>query len=601
VSVGYTWVQWNRHKRIYDLILLAGVVLYLAVFFIVSKLIWTGANAISDEILIIRSFGTLAIVMLHVVLVIGPLARIDRRFLPLLYNRRHLGVATFLVALVHGLISLGYYHGFGTINPLVSILSANTEFDSVTQFPFELFGIAGLIILFFMAATSHDFWNRNLGPSSWKALHMLVYLAYALLIMHIALGALQKEYHPIYVALLALGVVSVVGLHLAAGWREWQRDRAGVAADADWVDIGPVDEIEDSRAKVVILSGGERVAVFRHGEALSAVTNVCRHQGGPVGEGRIVDGCITCPWHGWQYRPADGQSPPPFTERIETYNLRVEGGRILLDPKPNPPGTPVEPAQAAGGRKADSRGAVLDDFYVGYRDAPAAQRRFVRLVAPLLIVTAGLVGAGLAGFQEDPGTGQWLVGEPVRVEGTLLDRPYPMLITERDGRPETILLVGNGKFGAADQVGGFTGSRVRVEGVPITRDGMRILELRPSERTITELPGPAAMTDRPSLGTRTLQGEVIDPKCYFGAMKPGEGKTHKACAILCIRGGIPPMYATREADGSMRYYLLTTKDGGPAHELVIPHVGEATEVTGEVEQGAGVLHLRVDADSFRPL
>jgi phenylpropionate dioxygenase-like ring-hydroxylating dioxygenase large terminal subunit len=77
----------------------------------------------------------------------------------------------------------------------------------------------------------------------------------------------------------------------------------------------------------------------------SRVAFVCAHQRGPLGEGEIIDGCITCPWHGWEYRPRDGQAPPPFTEKIATYRVRVEHRRILLDPEPLPPGTAVEPAR----------------------------------------------------------------------------------------------------------------------------------------------------------------------------------------------------------------------------------------------------------------
>src|SRR6185503_9552106 len=112
----------------YDLALALGVGLYLATFVVVGKLAWTGRHAISDEILLIRAFGTCAIVMLHVVLCIGPLTRLDRRFLPLLFNRRHFGVATFLVGFVHAVLVLGYYHGFGVLAPPVSLLTSNAQY-----------------------------------------------------------------------------------------------------------------------------------------------------------------------------------------------------------------------------------------------------------------------------------------------------------------------------------------------------------------------------------------------------------------------------------------------------------------------------------------
>ena len=89
------------------------------------------------------------------------------------------------------------------------------------------------------------------------------------------------------------------------------------------------------------------MAIFRHGGRLSAVSNLCAHQNGPLGEGRIVDGCITCPWHGYQYRPEDGCAPPPFTERLATYRLRIENGRCCSIRVANPPGTLVEPVAVA--------------------------------------------------------------------------------------------------------------------------------------------------------------------------------------------------------------------------------------------------------------
>ena len=56
---------------------------------------------------------------------------------------------------------------------------------------------------------------------------------------------------------------------------------------------------------------------------------------------------MTCPWHGFHYRPEDGCAPPPFTEKVATYRLKLDGRRILLDPRPNEPGTYVEPVRIA--------------------------------------------------------------------------------------------------------------------------------------------------------------------------------------------------------------------------------------------------------------
>jgi nitrite reductase/ring-hydroxylating ferredoxin subunit/DMSO/TMAO reductase YedYZ heme-binding membrane subunit len=297
-----------------------------------------------------RAFATCALLMLHIVLCIGPLARLNPRFLPLLYNRRHLGVATFLVAAGHATLALGYYHGFGYVNPLISLFTNDASWSGDSSLPFQLLGAGALLVLFLMAATSHDFWLKNLSARVWKGLHMLVYPAYGLVIMHAALGALQAERSPVYPAMVGLGLALVVSLHFAAGLREWRIDNARPTessqnSDEGWLDAGPAEEIPEGRARVICPPQGQRIAIFRYGQLVSAVQSVCAHQGGPLGEGQIIDGCITCPWHGWQYRPADGQSPPPFTERIPTYRVRVSQGRVWVHTSPLPAGTPVEPAR----------------------------------------------------------------------------------------------------------------------------------------------------------------------------------------------------------------------------------------------------------------
>ena len=348
MSVGYVSVQWNRHKRIYDACVGGGIVLYLVVFLVVGKSAYTGRHAISNEILAMRALGTCAFLLLNIILCIGPMARLDRRFLPLLYNRRHLGVSAFLVALAHGMLAIGYYHGFGRVNPFVSLLTSNTNYASLTAFPFQILGVAALLVLFLMAATSHDFWLKNLGAAAWKRLHMCVYIAYGLIVMHVALGFLQTHRSPWLASAVGASVACVAGLHIVAGLRELRHDRRGPeapsAAGETWVDVCGVNEIADGRGRTVAVGCGERIAVFRYNGCISATTNVCAHQGGPLGEGRIIDGCVTCPWHGWQYRPSDGRSPPPFIEKIETYRVRVIRGRIELNPAPLPAGTSVTPS-----------------------------------------------------------------------------------------------------------------------------------------------------------------------------------------------------------------------------------------------------------------
>jgi sulfoxide reductase heme-binding subunit YedZ len=340
MSLGYQAVGWNRTKKVYDAVLAAGLALYLGVFLGTGALVHPNATA---ETLLIRALGTAALLLLHVILCVGPLCRLDRRLLPLLYNRRHLGVMMFVLALAHGTFSLFQFHALGDVNPLVSLFVSNTRYGSLADFPFQALGFFALLILFLMAATSHDFWLHNLTAPVWKRLHMLVYLAYALLIAHVTLGALQSETSPLLAAVLAVGLAVVTTLHLAAGVAERRTDKERAAASNGYVPVCSVDSIPEKRACVVSCRG-ERVAVFRYDGRISAVSNVCQHQNGPLGEGKIIDGCITCPWHGYQYQPDSGASPPPFTEKVPTFRTLVVGNQVFVHPAPMPPGTRVEPS-----------------------------------------------------------------------------------------------------------------------------------------------------------------------------------------------------------------------------------------------------------------
>lgn len=349
----FVWVSWNRHKRVYDSVIAIMVIVYLSVFIAASLAF--ASNPIDPMVAMIRATGSLAVIMLHIILCVGPLARISKGFAPILYNRRHLGVTMFCIALIHTALVFLYYGGFGSINPISAVLLSGRSFGSVTAFPYELLGFTGLLILFVMAATSHDFWLATLGPAVWKWLHMSVYIAYFLLVGHVALGAAANPGQGTATLwLLGAGIVCVATLHLITGLRELICDETGdVPIEEDdnpdpalstvgWVEVGSVDDIPEDRAKVVCLKNAERVAIFKHEGRVSAVSNVCAHQAGPLGEGKIINGCITCPWHGYQFQAHNGQSPPPYTEKIPTYRVRVEGRMILLDPRALAPGTPVE-------------------------------------------------------------------------------------------------------------------------------------------------------------------------------------------------------------------------------------------------------------------
>ncbi|MEN0066740.1 MAG: Rieske 2Fe-2S domain-containing protein [Myxococcota bacterium] len=333
MSAGYVPVQVNRFKIGFDVVVVALIYVYTTVFQMLARSVYTGEEAFIAETIKMRAWGSCGFLLLTLILSIGPLARLDRRFLPLLYNRRHLGVITFLVLGRHAYEVLGWYHSRSPVTPqLQSLFLHDTGFHQASL-PFQIFGAVALIYLFVMAATSHDWWNRNLGAWGWKTLHMGVYGVYTLAVLHVAFGAMQYDTHIGNALLLGGSLVWVSGLHLVAASRSRSGDAPNPVSEG-WLDAGLRTALVEGKPTAVTPPSGERIAVMLHEGEVYALHAVCRHQGGPLDEGRIIDGCLTCPWHGWQYRPEDGKSPPPFTEEVDTYPVKIEGGRVYVHPTP---------------------------------------------------------------------------------------------------------------------------------------------------------------------------------------------------------------------------------------------------------------------------
>lgn len=594
MSAGYVAVGWSGRKKAYDAVVAAGVGLYLLAFVGLGAYLFPQATA---ETLAIRGLGSAAFLLLHVILAIGPLCRLDPRFLPLLYNRRHLGVVTFLLGAAHGTFALIQFHAGGDANPFASLLAANTRWNSLADFPFQQLGAGALVILFLMAATSHDFWLANLSPKVWKALHMGVYFAYALLVMHVALGVLQDERSPWLAGLLGAGIVTILSLHLAAAMRERRRDRprSDAGAPDGWIDVGAVAEIPEKRAKVVVL-GAERVAVFRYDGKISALSNVCRHQNGPLGEGKIVDGCITCPWHGYQYLPDSGSSPPPFQEKVETYRVAVRAGRVFLHPEALPPGTRVEPARIERGEAPAATGAP--EFFIGRQEPlPPRLARRTRAVVAAGLVLAVLAGLLVAAAQKPFAPAIFEYGRPRTFSGRLQAGPIPMLwVLPSDRHPEVTsagyALVAPGKHGASALAASWAGRAVRLRGTLIRRGGRGMIEVQPG--TIESGPESApALPAEERLGPATVDGVIADAKCWLGVMNPGEGKVHRDCAVRCLAGGVPPLVLGAAPES--KNYWLAGRGGRPIEAKVLDRVAEPVRLRGEVVRFDDQLVLEIES------
>lgn len=250
-----------------------------------------------------------------------------------------------------------------------------------------------------------------------------------------------------------------------------------------------------------------------------------------------------------------------------------------------------------------------DDFFVGYLPTPKRLREFLLRVMPSLLIAVLLIGALASGGQHDPGDGSWNTDKTQTLEGVLIAKPYPMLrvMTADGGGVETILLVESGKHGAT-RAATLDGQTIRATGFILKRGVRRMLELAEGADALTPSSGLSSQTaaflrDTPivSLGEATLRGEIVDSKCFLGAMKPGEGKTHKECATLCITGGVPPMFMTRDAAGRHTLYLLLNRDGGSLGAGLLPLIADPVELKGELRACGDMRMLLTDLESIRRL
>jgi len=438
---------------------------------------------------------------------------------------------------------------------------------------------------------------------------MAVYLAYALVLSHVALGVLQFETSPILVGVLFAGAGILLGLQLIAAIRERAADQPVGKAEqpsdgtggAGYIEVCSVSDLPEKGARIASI-GGERVAVFRYDGKVSAISNVCKHQNGPLGEGRIVNGCVVCPWHGYEYDPATGASPPPFTETVPTFRVRVDGDRVLVDPRPNPPGTRVEPA-VLGESAVDEVEADPAGFYVGYR--PTTSSVIARALRPALIalfVLAAAIPLVLVGAQQRFSDAVFEFGTVREFEGVVSTDPYPVLHVESgdggDVEAGPHQLVVFGKRGGQQAVAGRDGDRVATSGQLIFRSTGRMIELSEDLELSADEGAKEGSGASRSLGRHRLRGEIVDSKCYLGVMKPGRGKPHRACAARCISGGVAPAFVVSDETGATRQLLLAGSDGRALNSEVLAWVAEPLEIEGEVFETRGVLSLRAEPKTF---
>jgi hypothetical protein len=200
-------------------------------------------------------------------------------------------------------------------------------------------------------------------------------------------------------------------------------------------------------------------------------------------------------------------------------------------------------------------------------------------------------------------------GTHKKISGILELSPYPHLLVPRLGamselsRYSIYYLVAQGKFSLPqDALATFDGKPVTVRGTLIYRENQTMIETKPDW---IQAAGRITLTDQfprsLSLGRQKFVGEIVDSKCFLGVMNPGQLAPHRACAIRCISGGVPPILFVKQKNGPPICLLLVSADGKPVNKQVLDLVAEPVEITGEVEQQGELLILRADPATYRKL
>jgi hypothetical protein len=253
---------------------------------------------------------------------------------------------------------------------------------------------------------------------------------------------------------------------------------------------------------------------------------------------------------------------------------------------------------------------VNDEFYIGWeaKAAPGISKTLRKVVIALALL-ALLTAAVLAVPQRMIGASVFEWGTHKSFSGILQTQPYPHLLVPRPGdagglpRFSTYHLVAPWKFGLdREAIAPLDGKSVMLKGTLIYRGDQTMIETKPEwiqagKETFAALV-PAQSVP---LGRQTLVGEIVDSKCFLGVMNPGQLTPHRACAIRCISGGVPPVLLVRQKDGPAIYLLLVSGDGKPVNKQVLDMVAEPLQISGEVERQGDLLILRADPVTYRRL
>ena len=238
-------------------------------------------------------------------------------------------------------------------------------------------------------------------------------------------------------------------------------------------------------------------------------------------------------------------------------------------------------------------------FFVGYLAVPENLRRFLLLACALVVAVFAATGYLIGSTQDEPpASGFRFDYGRQTVTGVLELTPYAVLrVTEGNDliKPgKTLMLSGQGKSGLDSRLMAMDGQLAQVSGIVLQRGTIDMLQLRGGQRGFSPVEGDAPEMETEQLGRWKIAGEICDGKCLNGAMRPGRGLAHKACAALCLIGDVPPVLVSTQPVEGAEFMLITGPDGTVLPPSAYDYIGQFVSLEGDLERRGDLLVLRLD-------
>jgi hypothetical protein len=237
-----------------------------------------------------------------------------------------------------------------------------------------------------------------------------------------------------------------------------------------------------------------------------------------------------------------------------------------------------------------------DEFYIGWQDTATKGYNGIRRTFFFISMVIMIISAVGYLFVENKFIDSYFdYGTLTELEGTVVEYPVFGLRTVIEGKKITVPLVGFGKHDALPVLAKLklktsnqplNNFNVQLQGTIIKYKDKIWMELTEGEESILNINSKNTVEEQSILvqGPKTIFGEIVDPKCFFGVMNPAAKKIHRSCAIRCISGGIPPLLGVRENGVFTDYYFVTDEMGQPINQEILQFIGIPLSVSGEVEQ-----------------